>query len=118
MRRNAAPELAPAPDNTALLSAIQNLHADLGSQIGGLRTGIEALAERTATVEQKVEVRRAFRSDMTVERWRKHWTPLTCRRFLAGVLNVPGPDGTAAALDTSARAGPRAKSWPNTDRYF
>lgn len=45
--------------------------------------------------------RRASRNDMTVERWRKHWTPLTCRRFLAGFLNVPGSDGAAPAPDTS-----------------
>lgn len=66
-RRNAAPELAPAPDNAVPLAAIQNLHADLGSQIGAVRTGVEALAERTATVEHKVEVIASAQVDLRTD---------------------------------------------------
>lgn len=55
----------------------------------------------------------AQRSDTTVERWRKHWTPLTSRKYLAGVLSVPGPDGDISAPDTSpeGRAAALREHW-------
>lgn len=110
----AAPSLAGFVSKTDDGDAVPH---DLGGLFDHIAELVRPLTAPTAPARAAGR-HHTHRSDAAVERWRKHWTPLTCRRFLAVVLSVPGPDGVSPAPDTSpaGRAAALREHWQRSPR--